>query len=590
KLDPRSDIFSLGVVGWELLTGLSPWGSGTPRQILARRIESLPPSVRELRPDTPTWLADAIDRALRAAPEERWQSADEMASALETQRRGARFGAWRRGRKPTPRTSTASAALAGATAASSMDTVRWERAVPPLPAPEPEAGQQQADVVIPRRRRGRRLLMSAIGIVCIGAAGALALVQQGDLFTAPRTDTVEPDVADRAPVEEVPMVAPPATSIVPLPESTVTGVDSTFLIAGQLVSADSSLLAAGTDSGTQPPADRSFENPAAQQIPLATERNTRVQLQPRPTPEPSQPSRPETLAAATPLAGVVGASSTTVRQTPAAGDSVTAPVTPAPRPPVTTREADATLGAASATFAGAARTVAGGQHSCLLDRDGAAWCWGANTLGQLGTTGARSSEPERVAGNLQFTTLAVGRAHSCGLTSGREAWCWGANDRGQIGDGSRVARSSPSRLSLGSRGITIGVGANHACALDASGAAWCWGANDRGQAGSGSFGSDVLTPRRVSGGHRFRSLSVGWDHACALDAEGRAWCWGSNDDGRLGDGSVSDHGAPVLVDSEKRFTAISAGGAHSCGVTGDGEGYCWGRNATGQLGDGTVAT
>src|SRR5690606_28014765 len=129
-VDARSDVFSLGVVGWELLTGLSPWGTGSPRQILARRIESMPPPVRDVRPETPAWLAEAIDRALKAAPEDRWQAADSMAEALETQRRGSRFGSWRKGAAgrsaPGPRQQSGSAAAA----ASSMDTVRWERSVP----------------------------------------------------------------------------------------------------------------------------------------------------------------------------------------------------------------------------------------------------------------------------------------------------------------------------------------------------------------------------------------------------------------------------------------------------------------------------
>jgi alpha-tubulin suppressor-like RCC1 family protein len=586
RVDARSDVFSLGVVGWELLTGLSPWGSGTPRQILARRIESLPPAVRDLRADAPAWLADAIDRALKAAPEDRWQSAEAMAEALETQRRGARFGAWRRGRKPGPRATPSNAAVAAAAPAASMDTVRWERPVPPLPPPAEELLEPL--VTEPGPRRGRRLLLSALGVVLIGAAGALALVRQDELFSSFQPEVERQEVADRAPVEEVPFVAPPPSSMVPMPDSTIAGLEAT-VPGGSDTPVESAPLAATGETAASPvlqPSPRSEPVVSPEQFARAPERQ-------------AQQPPPETLPAAPQLSGVVGASSSTVRQV-APSSVTTVPPAAARDTPATpgriagdvvTRQADATLGTPSrTTFSAAARTVAGGQHSCLLDRNGAAWCWGTNTLGQLGSNGERASEPQRVGGTQRFNSLAAGRAHTCGLTDGSEAWCWGANDRGQIGDGSRVTRRSPSRISLRSRGVSIGVGANHACALDAGGAAWCWGANDRGQTGSGSIGSDVLTPRRVAGGHRFRSLSVGWDHACALDAEGRAWCWGSNDDGRLGDGSDSDQASPVLVAGDLRFTAISAGGAHSCGATADGAGYCWGRNASGQLGDGTVAT
>ena len=564
-VDIRSDIFSLGVVGWELLTGLSPWGSGSPRQILARRIESLPPPVRDVRPDTPAWLAEAIDRALKAAPEERWQSADSMAEALETQRRGSRFGSWRKGRAaPPPRHQPSTAAAA----ASSMDTVRFERSVPALPPDEVAAGP----IAPPRERgHGKRIAAALAAVLLMGAAGAYVVANQGGISEFLGPSVTSQDVTDTRGVE-VPVFTPPAA---PDPyDSSAGGMPGGATTDPNRVDAPDERLATVEPDSVEPqPPD---SQPRGELPP------TLAEVPPRDT------APADTVTSG--LRQVVGASSTTNTNPrdsvpPGTGDTVMQPppqrqvaVAPPPSPPPAPSGVDA-----------AARTVAGGQHSCLLDRSGVAWCWGSNAQGQAGTSGSRIAEPERVGGNLRFTSLAAGRVHSCGVTTAREVWCWGGNDRGQVGDGSRVNRSAPSRIAMRTAGGDAAVGANHACALDSSGTAWCWGANDRGQTGSGSFGSDVLTPRRVAGSHRFRSLTVGWDHSCALDSAGRAWCWGSNENGRLGDGSTSDHAAPVLVSTKERFTQISAGGTHTCAVASSGKALCWGQNSAGQLGDGTIA-
>jgi alpha-tubulin suppressor-like RCC1 family protein len=86
------------------------------------------------------------------------------------------------------------------------------------------------------------------------------------------------------------------------------------------------------------------------------------------------------------------------------------------------------------------------------------------------------------------------------------------------------------------------------------------------------------------------SLAAGGAHTCGLTAAGAAYCWGSNSNGQLGNGTIGGMniaGAPVS--GGITFVSLSAGGAHTCGVTPDGAIYCWGANASGQLGDGTQA-
>ncbi|HVX88717.1 MAG TPA: hypothetical protein VG940_07310, partial [Gemmatimonadales bacterium] len=85
------------------------------------------------------------------------------------------------------------------------------------------------------------------------------------------------------------------------------------------------------------------------------------------------------------------------------------------------------------------------------------------------------------------------------------------------------------------------------------------------------------------------SLAPSAYFSCGLDAEGRAYCWGSdNSRGQLGDGTNAASDAPVRVRTGARFTAIAAGAAHACGLDANGRTFCWGDNAEHQVGTTTT--
>jgi tetratricopeptide (TPR) repeat protein/TolB-like protein len=81
-VDRRADIYSLGCVGYELLTGQPPFVVDTPQRMLAAHISETPRSVVELRPETPPALANLVMRSLAKDPDERPQSADEVVNEL----------------------------------------------------------------------------------------------------------------------------------------------------------------------------------------------------------------------------------------------------------------------------------------------------------------------------------------------------------------------------------------------------------------------------------------------------------------------------------------------------------------------------
>jgi alpha-tubulin suppressor-like RCC1 family protein len=230
--------------------------------------------------------------------------------------------------------------------------------------------------------------------------------------------------------------------------------------------------------------------------------------------------------------------------------------------------------------------AAGNAHSCGLTGNGAAYCWGANDVGQLGSgVSASSSTPVAVEGNRSYVTLVAGADHTCGLTSDGRAYCWGRNDDGELGNGSFYSSSVPTLVAGGLTFRALGSGAYHTCGLTDAGLAYCWGWNDFGQLGNGSSVSS-LVPVAVSTSQTFTALAAGFGwHTCALTSSGAAYCWGHNSDGELGDGTFTSSPRVVAVSGSLTFSSLVTGFFHTCALTSAGAAYCWGDNHWSQLGD-----
>jgi alpha-tubulin suppressor-like RCC1 family protein len=218
--------------------------------------------------------------------------------------------------------------------------------------------------------------------------------------------------------------------------------------------------------------------------------------------------------------------------------------------------------------------------TCGLATDSTAFCWGAGRTGNLGTAtvDTLSYVPVGVAGGHRFATLSVGLSVACGLAAGGRAYCWGDNERGQLGIGSSFGFArEPIAVVGGHSFTTISLGAFSVCALDTDGRAWCWGNSD--------VVTGHATPALVGGAVRLVSLSAGAFHSCGLTTDSAAFCWGENGYGQLGDSSTTSRPVPTRVAGGLKFTSIAAGGWTTCGVTTTGAAYCWGENAYGQVGD-----
>jgi serine/threonine-protein kinase len=95
EVDGRSDLYSLGVVGYQMLVGRVPFSAGNSMAILLKHVSEQPPPIAELRPDAPRALREAIERALIKSPDDRWPTAASFRDALA----GIAAAPWRQERR-----------------------------------------------------------------------------------------------------------------------------------------------------------------------------------------------------------------------------------------------------------------------------------------------------------------------------------------------------------------------------------------------------------------------------------------------------------------------------------------------------------
>lgn len=255
----------------------------------------------------------------------------------------------------------------------------------------------------------------------------------------------------------------------------------------------------------------------------------------------------------------------------------------------------------------------GSQTSCGLTIRNKIWCWGNDSNGELGNSlpNQNSEIPIQITHTIQNPeplnitpqTFSTGESHSCLIDQNQEAWCWGLNIRGQVGkdDNNIFSYSSPQKVFNQIPGLNerlkfleISAGGFHTCGIQTpTQEIWCWGDNQFGQLGNGEF-NDNPERQPVKINHQplgqgqenlqFIKVSAGNTHTCAITNQNEVWCWGIGLNGELGDGLESDSNIPVKVTHENlngnnnilSFIEISAGGNHSCGLTSQKEIWCWG--------------
>jgi alpha-tubulin suppressor-like RCC1 family protein len=238
------------------------------------------------------------------------------------------------------------------------------------------------------------------------------------------------------------------------------------------------------------------------------------------------------------------------------------------------------------------RLSASAEAQCMIDEDGALYCWGDNTRGRVGNgddSGAAVAAPAPIMPGVRWTAVAVGESHTCAIDGDQGLWCWGSCSVGQTGQGtgSPTGCSTPERVGTPvDRFMSVDAGSAFTCAVAVDGRMVCFGVNDHGQLGdrAGELVDGLVVRPGLDG---WAEVATGTYHGCGLRDGGEAWCWGNNNEGQLGDGRGGIAWVPVQVGTDADWERVALGSWSTCGIRTDGTLWCWGWNGRGQLGDGT---
>src|SRR6185436_19382131 len=201
---PRSDLYALGVVAYQLLSGRLPYEATSLSELALKQQRELPAPLEELNPAVPPALAQAVAIALELEPEGRYESATAMERAIRDGARGIAPA-----HVPT-RATDATRVIAPAAAAGTAETralasrrrpqqVPARRPAPPPAAAAPPARAGSSRGAVSARRRGLRRLVAVLAVLALlGAGAAVAIVATGNGGNAVHVKNVVADDAQQA--------------------------------------------------------------------------------------------------------------------------------------------------------------------------------------------------------------------------------------------------------------------------------------------------------------------------------------------------------------------------------------------------------
>jgi len=231
-------------------------------------------------------------------------------------------------------------------------------------------------------------------------------------------------------------------------------------------------------------------------------------------------------------------------------------------------------------------------HTCIL-RGGVPVCWGENGYGRLGyeTTANLGDEPGdlpmddlHILKDKLTTAIAVGGEHTCAIVDQNiepgVVQCWGYNSRGQCGAPwwtmNDSIKKQPVKVPVSDNVIVqIAAGGEHTCALDTEGKVYCWGENNSRQLGVAAS-EPHYTPQLVSLSEAADQIATGRDFTCAHLQDNSVSCWGLNFHKVFFDFWENGPLGPTPVNSLAGAKRVTAGEAHLCGLMDGGSVKCRG--------------
>lgn len=215
------------------------------------------------------------------------------------------------------------------------------------------------------------------------------------------------------------------------------------------------------------------------------------------------------------------------------------------------------------------------------------WEWGYNGYGQLGLGDtADRTTPTQMGQHTNWAQVSTGLFTNLFVGSDGTLWGCGYNTKGQIGDGTTADKSSPVQIGALTNWTqaTIGDGYDsNAAAIKSDGSLWTWGSNTDGQLGQGNL-TNLSSPTQVGAMFNWAQVESGTRFWVAIKTNGTLWSCGYNGNGQLGVGDTISRSSPTQIGTLTTWKQISCHGNIAMAVKTDGTLWGWGLNNNGQLG------
>jgi hypothetical protein len=230
----------------------------------------------------------------------------------------------------------------------------------------------------------------------------------------------------------------------------------------------------------------------------------------------------------------------------------------------------------------------GSYHSCALDSNGIARCWGWGAYGKLGSISYANSNPiplylrmDLALSGKTIAGIAASGWQTCSLTTDDEVFCQGYNGQGNLGLNTTSNTPNPTQIYMG--GVlsgktikTMSSGYGSSCAIASDDYVYCWGDAYQGSLGNGfsttspGSSSQAIKVNGLIQNIKMKQIARNGYAACALSLDDRLFCWGGHIDSAVP--------VEVVLPNSEKAKFISIGSALSnnqtCFITQSNKIFC----------------